>query len=121
MKYNEVSVSVFRRTYPELEKSIILEALRSIPRSWYEYNKKEHRMYFHKTESILEFNYCLFESDVFNFQSAQYDRVYFDELTHFTKFQYLYLMSRCRTTKTDIKTQIKSASNHGNKIGRAHV
>lgn len=113
MQNDGVYTAVFRRTFPELEKSLILEALKVIPTSWYEYNKKEHRMYF-KNHSILEYNYCQYESDVYNFQSAQYDRLYFDELTHFTKFIYLYLSSRCRTTKPNIKPQIKSASNPGN-------
>ena len=31
----QVNVSIFRRTYPELEKSIILEALRTVPQPWY--------------------------------------------------------------------------------------
>lgn len=119
MQNENVSAAIFRRTYPELEKSIILEGLRSIPATWYQYNKKEHRMYF-KNGSILEFNYCLYENDVYNFQSAQYDRLYFDELTHFTKSIYLYLTSRCRTTKPNIKPQIKSASNPGN-IGHEWV
>ncbi len=119
MENPQVTVAIFRRTYPELEKSIILEALRSIPQHWYRYNKKEHRMYF-SNGSIIEFNYCLYESDVYNFQSAQYERIYFDELTHFTKFIYLYLTSRCRTTKENIKPQIKSASNPGN-IGHEWV
>jgi hypothetical protein len=107
------TVSIFRRTYPELEKSVILEALRVIPISWYMYNKKEHRMYFKDTGSILEFNYCLYDTDVYQFQSAAYDREYFDELTHFSKFQYIYLLSRLRSAH-GIKTQVKSGSNPGN-------
>jgi len=113
-----VTASIFRRTYPELEKSIILEALRVIPIKWYLYNKKEHRMYFKDTGSILEFNYCQYDQDVYQFQSAQYARIYFDELTHFNKFQYIYLLSRLRhATKegeVQIKLQAKSSSNPGN-------
>lgn len=120
LSHQNVTIAIFRRTYPELEKSIILEALRSIPASLYTYNKKEHRMYIKRTGSIIEFNYCQYESDVYNFQSAQYERIYFDELTHFPKFIYQYLTSRCRTTKEGIKTQIKSASNPGN-IGHGWV
>jgi len=119
LNHKNVTVSIFRRTYPELEKSVILEALRVIPASWGGYNKKEHRYYFKDTASILEFNYCLYDTDVYQFQSAQYDRIYFDELTHFNKFQYIYLLSRLRSTK-GIKTQVKSASNPGN-IGHEWV
>ncbi|RMF53116.1 MAG: hypothetical protein D6746_15990 [Bacteroidetes bacterium] len=62
----------------------------------------------------MEFNHCQYEHDVYGFQSAQYQRLYFDELTHFTYFQYIYLQSRLRTPKhKDVKPQIKSASNPG--------
>lgn len=108
-----VKASIFRRTFPELEKSIILRFLEKIPMDWSKYNKKEHRAYF-ENGSILEFNYVQHETDVFMYQSAEYDRIYFDELTHFTEFIYKYLQSRLRTTKKGIHPQMKSASNPGN-------
>jgi len=114
IKYKSIRVTIFRRKFPELEKSIILEFLEHVPSHWYEYNKKEHRAYFSKTKSILEFNHCQLESDVYNYQSAQYEFLYFDELTHFTEYIYTYLASRCRTTKDYVIPQIKSASNPGN-------
>lgn len=118
INHKKVTAAIFRRTYPELEKSIILEALRVIPASWYIYNKKEHRMYFTATDSILEFNYCQYDQDVYQFQSAQYARLYFDELTHFNKFQYIYLLSRLRHAvhegEEPLKLQAKSGSNPGN-------
>jgi PBSX family phage terminase large subunit len=120
LSHPKLNIAIFRKTYPELEKSIILEALKVIPAHWYNYNKHEHRMYLKATGSILDFNYCQYDSDVYNFQSAQYDREYFDELTHFNKFVYVYLMSRCRTTKEGVKAQIKCASNPGN-IGHEWV
>lgn len=120
MNHSKVTATIFRRTYPELEKSVILEALRVLPVKWYRYNKQEHRMYFPATSSILEFNYCQYEQDVYQFQSAQYARIYFDELTHFNKYQYTYLLSRLRTSDPTIKTQVKSSSNPGN-IGHEWV
>lgn len=120
LSHKNLNIAIFRKTYPELEKSIILEALKVIPAHWYNYNKHEHRMYLKATGSVIDFNYCQYDSDVYNFQSAQYDREYFDELTHFNRFVYVYLMSRCRTTKEGVKAQIKSASNPGN-IGHEWV
>lgn len=119
LENKNVKTSIFRRTFPELEKSIILRFLEKAPRDKYKYNKQEHRVYW-DSGSILEFNHCQYESDVFKFQSAEYDRMYFDELTHFTEFIYRYLRSRVRTTKKHIKAQIKSASNPGN-IGHLWV
>lgn len=120
LAHKNVNIAIFRKTYPELEKSIILEALKVIPPHWYTYNKKEHRMYIKATEATIDFNYCQYDSDVYNFQSAQYDRLYFDELTHFNRFVYIYLMSRCRSTKEGVVPQIKCASNPGN-IGHEWV
>ena len=111
--YKKVHASIFRRTYPELEKSIILRWMEKIPAKTYKYNKQEHRILFPETGSTLEFNHCQYESDVIRFQSAEYQRMYFDELTHFTEYQYKYLLSRCRTTNPEVKVQIKSASNPG--------
>ncbi len=120
LSYKNLNIAIFRKTYPELEKSIIQEALKVIPQHWFNYNKHEHRMYLKATNSTIDFNYCQYDSDVYNFQSAQYDREYFDELTHFNKFVYTYLMSRCRTTKEGLKAQVKCASNPGN-IGHEWV
>ena len=101
LSYENVRVSIFRRTYPELEKSIILNFLRKVPVDIMTYSKQQHRALFNSTGSFLEFNHCQFEQDVFKFQSAEYDFMYFDELTHFTEFIYKYLLSRLRTTKED--------------------
>jgi phage terminase large subunit len=119
MENPNVKVSIFRRTFPELEKSIILRFLERVPRPWYTYNQQKYRVYF-ENDSILEFNHCQHETDVFRYQSAEYDRIYFDELTHFTEYVYQYLRSRLRTTKKHIHPQLKSASNPGN-IGHLWV
>jgi len=113
LKVENAHVAIFRRTFPELEKSIILEFLSKVPNYLYQYNKKEHRVYFNNG-SIIDFSHCEHDQDVYNYQSAQYDRIYFDELTHFSYFIYSYLHSRCRTTKQGVKPQIKAATNPGN-------
>ena len=114
----DIKAAIFRRTFPELEKSLILRFLQNVPRGWYKYNQQQRRVSFYKTNSILEFNHCQYEKDVFAYQSAEYDRIYFDELTHFSEFIYTYLRSRLRTTRKDVHPQIKSASNPG---GIGHV
>lgn len=114
LAHEKVRCAIFRRTYPELEKSIIFEFLKQVNSKLYRYSKQEHRVIFKQTGSVLEFNHCQYEQDVYKFQSAEYDRLYFDELTHFTLFIYSYLLSRLRTTRADIKPQVKSGSNPGN-------
>lgn len=114
LAYDKVRCAIFRRTYPELEKSIIFEFLKQVNVKRYRYSKQEHRVIFKQTGSVLEFNHCQYEQDVYKFQSAEYDRLYFDELTHFTQFIYSYLLSRLRTIRPDIHPQVKSGSNPGN-------
>lgn len=113
LRYKKIRVAIFRRTYPELEKSIIFNFLNKVPNTLYEYNKQEKRATFHDTGSVIEFDHCQFEQDVFKFQSAEYDFIYIDELTHWTEWMYLYLLSRLRTTRMDFKVQMKCASNPG--------
>lgn len=114
-----VVVGIFRRTSPELKRSLIRELQKTLPKNSYNYNKSDRTVAF-GNGSMIEFNYCEYEDDVFQYQSAEYDRLYFDELTHFTLFQYTYLLSRLRTTKLNIRTQVKSGTNPGN-VGHGWV
>lgn len=120
LKYKNIRIGIFRRTYPELEKSLIYNFLKDVPQELYQYSKQEHRATFVQTGSVIDFNHVQYESDVYKFQSVEYDFLYFDELTHFPEFIYEYLLSRLRTSKRGIKPQVKSGSNPGN-IGHLWV
>ncbi len=109
---------ILRRTYQELEKSLIRVSLSLFPRAYYTYHATGHTGRF-SNGSLIDFGYCATENDVFQYQSAEYDVIRFDELTHFTEFQYLYLISRVRGTNGYPK-QIKSSTNPGG-IGHAWV
>lgn len=104
---DKVSAAIFRRTYPELDKSVIPDALKYVPANLFTYNKSEHRFYF-KNGSFIEFNHCEFDEDVRKYQSAQYDRMYFDELTSFSEYIYKFLQSRCQplTQMLDLKSNV---------------
>ncbi len=102
---------VLRRTLPELEKSLIRAALSLYPRSLYRYNAAQHVGQF-KNRSLIDFGYCDQERDVYRYQSAEYDVIRFDELTHFTESMYLYLLSRLRGANPFPKS-VKSATNPG--------
>ena len=111
LKYPRSKQLILRRTYSELEKSLIRVSLAIFPRSIYAYNSSNHVGKF-KNGSIIDFGYCANENDVYQYQSAEYDVIRFDELTHFTEFQYLYLISRIRGTNGYPK-KIKSSTNPG--------
>lgn len=111
MQYKGSKQLILRRTYKELEKSLIRAALGLYPRNISTYNDSKHTYTF-VNGSIIDFGYCDSENDVYQYQSAEYDVIRFDELTHFTETMYLYLLSRCRGVNGFPK-QIKSSTNPG--------
>ena len=109
---------VLRRTFAELDKSLIRTSLALYPREIYTFNSSSHTGRF-KNGSVIDFGYCAGENDVYQYQSAEYDVIRFDELTHFTEAQYLYLISRVRGANGYPK-QIKSSTNPGG-VGHSWV
>ncbi len=118
LKYPRSRQLILRRTYAELEKSLIRCALSLYPREIFTLNSSSHTGKF-KNGSVIDFGYCAGENDVYQYQSAEYDVIRFDELTHFTEMQYVYLISRVRGANSYPK-QIKSSTNPGG-IGHTWV
>ncbi len=109
---------MLRRTYPELEKSLVRGMMELYPRNLFVYRKSEHTGTFCNGSSI-DMGYCDSENDVYKYQSAEYDVIRFDELTHFTEQMYVYLISRLRGANGYPK-QVKSSTNPGG-IGHGWV
>lgn len=104
---------LLRRRFPELDRSLIQRSLQKFPRSVCEWVASK-KAWFFKNGSILEFGYCDKENDVYQYQSAEYGFIGFDELTHFTKFQWDYLVnSRLRSTVPGVWPRARAASNPG--------
>ena len=118
LRYPRSKQLILRRTFSELDKSLIRTALSLYPRELFTFNASAHVGRF-KNGSLVDFGYCATESDVYQYQSAEYDVIRFDELTHFTEAQYVYLLSRLRGTNGYPK-QIKSSTNPGG-IGHSWV
>ena len=118
LKYPGSKQLILRRTFAELDKSLIRTSLALFPREIYSFNSSSHTGRF-KNGSIIDFGYCAAENDVYQYQSAEYDVIRFDELTHFTESQYVYLISRVRGANSYPK-QIKSSTNPGG-IGHGWV
>lgn len=111
LKHNASRQLILRRTMPELERTLIRTAQALYPREVCAYSTTR-RVFEFVNGSTIEFGYCGKEADVYRYQSAEYDIIRFDELTHFTRYMYLYLMSRLRGTGSCPK-QIKSSTNPG--------
>lgn len=118
LKYPKSRQLILRRTFPELEHSIIFTSLQFYPDKIARYRATNHTWEF-KNQSLIEFGYLAAEKDVLRYQGAEYDVIRFDELTHFTEEQYTYLLSRIRGVNSYPK-QMKSSTNPGG-IGHAWV
>lgn len=117
-----VHVYMFRRTYPQLEKSLILLSRAIFTSTMGRYLEKTRtwRLYTSGAPSFIHFAHCKHESDVYDYHSAQFDALYVDELTHFTEFQYTYLLTRVRPNVPGVKTFVKCSANPGG-IGHGWV
>lgn len=102
---------ILRRTLRELERSLVLVSQQLYPQAVGKYLKSETLWQFYNG-SAVEFGHCQYDADVTRYQSAEYDVIRFDELTHFTEYQYAYLISRVRGVNGFPK-QIKSTTNPG--------
>ena len=109
LTYPKSKQIIFRNSYPELERSILRNMLAIYPIGKYKYNQSAHTFTF-KNGSIIDCGYLENETDVYNYQSAEYDVIRFDELTHFTEFIYTYMLSRLRGAN-DFPKYMKSSTN----------
>lgn len=118
LQYPGMKQLIFRKTYDELEKSVLREVEDIYPPSIWNYNGSKHTGKF-RNGSIIDFGYLATDKDLKRYQSAQYDIIRFDELTHFSEHQYRYMMSRVRG-RNNFPKQIKSSTNPGSE-GHAWV
>lgn len=107
---------IFRRTFPQLQE-IIDRCWQWYPQLGATYRATEHRWHF-PIGAKVKLDHMQYDSDKYNHQGKEYHFVGFDELTQFLETQYLYLISRVRTTDPDIPLAIRSTTNPG---GIGHV
>src|SRR3989442_9223816 len=111
---------LLRRTYPELESSLLAYFRRDVPRSFYRsYNESKHLVTW-PNGSTTRFGYWRNENDVYQYQGAGFLFIGIDELTHFTMKQWQFLTSRNRCSVPGSFCNMAGATNPGN-IGHAWV
>jgi len=111
---------LLRRTFSELEQSLLLYFRRDIPRELYKsYNESKHVVTWWNG-STTRFGYCQSEADVYQYQGAEFLFIGIDELTLFTLRQWQFLTSRNRCPVPGAFSCMAGATNPGN-IGHAWV
>lgn len=118
LQYVEVpgySAIMFRRTYKDLAHPGALmdrlgEWLRPTAARWNE-QKKQWRF---PSGAVIEFGHLEHETDKFEYQSAEFHAVFFDELSQFSESQYTYLFSRLRRLEGSLlPIRMRAATNPG--------
>lgn len=111
---------LLRRTFPELEGSLLLYFRRDVPRELYaSFNETKHTVTW-RNGSTTRFGHAQTENDIYQYQSSEFLFIGIDELTHFTLRQWQFLTSRNRCPVRDSCPGMAGASNPGN-IGHAWV
>lgn len=105
-----ISAVFFRREYGMMEDAIARARELFLPLGG-EYNESKHRFTF-QNGSRYYFHHMQHEKDKLVYQGRKFERIMFDELTHFTESQYLYLFSRCRGNP-NVRWSIRNATNPG--------
>ena len=109
---------LLRRTFPELESSLIRRSHELYPRLGGVWNEQKKTWTFPEGETVM-FGHVEHELDVHRYQGSEFQFVGFDELTTFTEYQYTYLFSRVRSSH-GVPCRVRAASNPGG-IGHAWV
>ena len=112
-----VTCMLMRRTFPELEGSLIKEALRSFPAELGRYNDAKHRWTIDcgrgVPHSYILFGHCERSKDVYKHLSSEWQYLGIDESTSFTKDIFDILYSRVRTSLPGVKCRVRLCSNPG--------
>lgn len=112
-RYPKSRQIIFRRSLPELEQSIINYFLDYLPVTKFKYNATKHLGQF-PNGSVVYFGFLGNDQDVHRYQGSEYDVIRFDELTHFSEYIYMYMMSRLRGSRAYPRA-VKSSTNPGGK------
>jgi len=102
---------LLRRTFPELQSSLIDRSREIYPSLGGTYNKNEHTWTFASGAKVI-FRSLEHEGDEQKFRSDEFQFVGYDELSTFSERQYRYLFTRLRSPR-GIKSMMRAASNPG--------
>ena len=111
---------IFRRTFRELEDTIIKEAKASYPAGLGKYVAARHEYLLNNGSRIL-FRHCERIADMYSYAGAEIQFLYFDELTTFEGEIYDFLKTRLRAKRSlGVVPVVRSTSNPGG-IGHGWV
>lgn len=88
---------ILRRKFPDLEREIIRLSKEYYPATGGKYNEQKHSWEWPQYGTYMDFGHVQHNTDISQYDSAQYNYCAFDELTHFDAYPYHYMVgSRVR-------------------------
>jgi len=109
---------LLRRTFPELEKSLLLYFRRHVPPELYRQYNEAKRQVTWWNGSVTQFGFSRSEHDIYQYQGGEFLFIGVDELTQFTLGQWTFLTSRNRYSGSGATPCMAGATNPG---GVGHV
>lgn len=103
---------LLRRSFPDLERSLIMESKKMYPLFGARYNDSKHVWTF-PNGAVERFAHLDKDDSVYDHRSAEYHDVGIDEASLCSEFQIRYMTSRLRSSQADIKPILRLASNPG--------
>lgn len=111
---------ILRRNLKQLETELISRSKEIYPSTGAVFNETKKKWTWPASGAVQYFGGADKEDDIRKFDSDQYNLISYDEATHFTEFQYSYLvMSRLRSRCADLPAIARSGTNPGN-VGHAY-
>lgn len=71
---------------------------------------QQHLTWYFPADALIKFSHLEHETDIYQHQGGQYCLIIFDELCHFSKKQFMYLLSRNRST-CGVKPYVRATCN----------
>jgi len=102
---------LLRREFPEMESSLIPETEKYYPALGGRYRSQKHYWVFPNGERVY-LRAAQHRDDIRKLLSAEFQYVFFDELTTFLEYQYTYAISRMRSIR-GIPVELRAGTNPG--------
>ena len=115
--YDGIKVLIVRKTYPELIANHI-ETLRGDLNGIAVYNKQEKCFHF-RNGSMIKFGYCASDSDLDQYQGAEYDVIFLDEATNLRE-EWIKKITACNRGVNDFPKRIYYTFNPGG-VGHGYM
>ena len=105
------SATIFRRNIPQItmQGGLRDESLKIYPSFKGRFSNQSLKWYFPSGASV-KMTHLEHDNTVYNHQGGQYTLIIFDELTHFSKFQFFYMLTRNRST-CGVKPYVRATCN----------